>query len=169
LPLQPKQIAQPFLSFVSVDADQEKRFWTIVGPWAVDLKYFTPVSKAVYPHDVIVEPRLQRSSRPPLSLVPDWSAGLFLVGGGLVGGRDWRAGRPYQIAAWAFMVSLLVSSSLGNFQHWAIHSPEATGATGLVSISAGPYTAIVGAVRGRARQPGRFAAGSRLAAAPRSP
>jgi hypothetical protein len=82
----------------------------------------------------------------PLSLVPDWSAGLFLVGGGLFSGRDWRVGRPYQIAAWAFMVSLLFSSSLGNFQDWAIHSPEATGATGLVSISAGPYTAIVGAL-----------------------
>jgi len=30
-------------------------------PWAIDLKYFTPVAKAVYLHDVNVEPRLQRS------------------------------------------------------------------------------------------------------------
>lgn len=30
-------------------------------PWAIDLKYFTPVAKAVYFHDVHVEPRLQRS------------------------------------------------------------------------------------------------------------
>jgi GNAT superfamily N-acetyltransferase len=30
-------------------------------PWAVDLKYFTPVVKAVYLHDVNVEPRWQRS------------------------------------------------------------------------------------------------------------
>jgi GNAT superfamily N-acetyltransferase len=30
-------------------------------PWAVDLKYFTPVAKAVYLHDVNVEPVLQRS------------------------------------------------------------------------------------------------------------
>jgi ribosomal protein S18 acetylase RimI-like enzyme len=30
-------------------------------PWAVDLRYFTPVRKAVYLHDVNVDPRLQRS------------------------------------------------------------------------------------------------------------
>jgi GNAT superfamily N-acetyltransferase len=30
-------------------------------PWAVDLRYFTPVTKAVYLHDVNVDPRLQRS------------------------------------------------------------------------------------------------------------
>jgi GNAT superfamily N-acetyltransferase len=30
-------------------------------PWAIDLKYFTSVTKAVYLHDVNVEPRLQRS------------------------------------------------------------------------------------------------------------
>jgi GNAT superfamily N-acetyltransferase len=30
-------------------------------PWAIDLRYFTAVEKAVYLHDVNVEPRLQRS------------------------------------------------------------------------------------------------------------
>jgi len=30
-------------------------------PWAIDLKYFTPVASAVYLHDVNVEPRSQRS------------------------------------------------------------------------------------------------------------
>ena len=30
-------------------------------PWAVDLRYFTPVRKAVYLHDVDVDPRLQRT------------------------------------------------------------------------------------------------------------
>ena len=30
-------------------------------PWAIDLKYFTPVAKAVYLHDVNVDPRLQRN------------------------------------------------------------------------------------------------------------
>ena len=34
---------------------------TTTKPWAVDLKYFTPVAKAVYLHDVNVEPRWQRS------------------------------------------------------------------------------------------------------------
>lgn len=30
-------------------------------PWAIDLKYFTPVAKAVYLHDVDVDPRVQGS------------------------------------------------------------------------------------------------------------
>jgi GNAT superfamily N-acetyltransferase len=30
-------------------------------PWAVDLKYFTPVARAVYLHDVNVDPQVQRS------------------------------------------------------------------------------------------------------------
>ena len=30
-------------------------------PWAVDLRYFTPVAKAVYLHDVNVNPQLQRT------------------------------------------------------------------------------------------------------------
>jgi len=30
-------------------------------PWAIDLKYFTPVGKVVYLHDVDVDPKLQRS------------------------------------------------------------------------------------------------------------
>ena len=30
-------------------------------PWAIDLRYFTPVTKAVYLHDVDVEPLSQRS------------------------------------------------------------------------------------------------------------
>jgi len=31
-------------------------------PWAIDLSYFTPACKAVYLHDVNVDPSLQRSS-----------------------------------------------------------------------------------------------------------
>jgi GNAT superfamily N-acetyltransferase len=30
-------------------------------PWAIDLKYFTPVAKALYFHDVHVKPRCQRT------------------------------------------------------------------------------------------------------------
>jgi len=30
-------------------------------PWAINLRHFTPVTRAVYLHDVHVEPRLQRS------------------------------------------------------------------------------------------------------------
>jgi hypothetical protein len=78
----------------------------------------------------------------PLSLAPDWAAGLFMVGGAVVSGRDWSGGRTYQIAAWAFMVSLLFASFLGNLEAWM--ASESTGVTGLVSMSQGPYLASVG-------------------------
>ena len=50
----------------------------------------------------------------PLSLRPDWAAGVLLVGGAVIGGREWSNGRTYEIAAWAFMVSLLFGTVLGN-------------------------------------------------------
>jgi hypothetical protein len=80
----------------------------------------------------------------PWDLVPDWTAGVILVGGAVVSRRDWGTGRQYQIAAWAFMVCLLFLSFLGNFQDWLTQSPEATGSRGLVSMTQGPYTIIVG-------------------------
>jgi GNAT superfamily N-acetyltransferase len=72
---------------LAIDADQERRFGDVarglkssrtllalrrdrlIGalrmetkkPWAIDLKHFTPVPKAVYLHDVNVDPRLQRA------------------------------------------------------------------------------------------------------------
>jgi hypothetical protein len=54
----------------------------------------------------------------PLSLAPDWAAGLFLVGGAVSSSRDWGSGRTYQVAAWAFMVSLLLASFLSNLEDW---------------------------------------------------
>lgn len=84
----------------------------------------------------------------PWELVPDWTAGIVLVSGAVISRRDWGAGRQYQIAAWAFMVCLLFLSFLGNFQDWLSQSPEATGSSGLVSITPGPYTFIVGIMFG---------------------
>ena len=81
----------------------------------------------------------------PLSVVPDLTAGMLLIGAAIVSGRDWRGGRPFQIAAWAFMVSLLLGSFLGNLQEWGAHAPEAS-TSALVSIPEGPYLAIVGAL-----------------------
>lgn len=78
----------------------------------------------------------------PLSLAPDWAAGILLVGGAAISGRDWGNGRAYQIAAWAFMVSLLFGSFLGNLEEWVSEAPDA-GTTGLVSMSHGPYFAII--------------------------
>ena len=78
----------------------------------------------------------------PLSLGPDWAAGILLVGGAVVSGRDWGKGRAYQIAAWAFMVSLLFGSVLGNFEAWKTN-PSDAGSAGLVSLSQGSYLVIV--------------------------
>ena len=65
-----------------------------------------------------------------------------MVGGAVVSSRDWSVGRTYQIAAWAFMVSLLFASFLGNLEEWM--ASESAGVTGLVSMSQGPYLASVG-------------------------
>ena len=78
----------------------------------------------------------------PLSLAPDLAAGALMVGGAFVSGRDWSGGRPYQIAAWAFMVSLLFASFLGNLEEWM--ASESHGVTGLVSLPQAPYLASVG-------------------------
>jgi hypothetical protein len=78
----------------------------------------------------------------PLSLGPDWVAGVLLVGGAVISRRDWGNGRAYQIAAWAFMVSLLFGSVLGNLEDWISHTHA--GSSGLVALSEGPYLVIVG-------------------------
>jgi hypothetical protein len=77
-----------------------------------------------------------------LSMAPDWAAGLFMVGGALASGRDWDRGRTYQAAAWAFMVSLLFASFLGNLEEWM--ASETDGVTGVVSLSQGTYVASIG-------------------------
>jgi hypothetical protein len=78
----------------------------------------------------------------PLSLGPDWAAGVFLIGGAVLSGRNWDTGRAYQIAAWAFMVSLLFGSVVGNIEEWMSHAPD-THAAGLVSMSQGTYLLVV--------------------------
>jgi hypothetical protein len=78
----------------------------------------------------------------PLSLRPDWAAGVFLIGGAVLSGRNWDTGRAYQIAAWAFMVSLLFGSVVGNIEEWMSHAPD-THAAGLVSMSQGTYLLVV--------------------------
>jgi hypothetical protein len=78
----------------------------------------------------------------PLSLGPDWAAGAFLIGAAILSGRDWDTGRAYQIAAWAFMVSLLLGSVVGSIEEWMSPAPDAH-ISGLVSISAGTYLLVV--------------------------
>jgi len=77
----------------------------------------------------------------PLSVVSDFTAGVVLIAGAIAGRRNWARGRPYQIAAWAFITSLLFGSVLGNFQDWMSHTGD-TDATGLIPISRGLYLAI---------------------------
>jgi hypothetical protein len=80
----------------------------------------------------------------PLSLVPDLGAGLTLLVGGTLSHRDWGWGRQFQIAAWAFMASLLFASFFGNLSDWLTAAPDATGTSGLVSFSEGTYVALIG-------------------------
>src|SRR5262245_7539815 len=81
----------------------------------------------------------------PLEVVPDWAAGGLLVGGALVSHRNWTNGRVYQIAAWAFMTSLLFASMVGNLDAW-LAEPPATHTTGVVPMSQGTYLAWVAAL-----------------------
>ena len=78
----------------------------------------------------------------PLSVVPDWAAGLVLVAAAIVNRRSSVAGRTYQVAAWAFMVSLLFGSFVGNFEEW--RSATSEGGRGLVSLDQGAYLASIG-------------------------
>jgi len=79
----------------------------------------------------------------PLNLVSDYVVGGVLIAGAVASGRDWKNGRSYQIAAWASMATLLFNSAFRNFRDWISHAPEATGVTGLVSLSQGTYLAAV--------------------------
>ena len=78
----------------------------------------------------------------PLSVVPDWAAGFVLVAAALVNRPSYVAGRTYQVAAWAFMVSLLFGSFVGNFEEW--RSTTSEGHRGLVSLEQGSYLASIG-------------------------
>jgi len=50
--------------------------------------------------------------------IHDWAAGLFLVIAGVLSHRNWPAGRPYQTAAWGFMLSLLFGAFVGHWEEW---------------------------------------------------
>ena len=79
----------------------------------------------------------------PLSVVSDWAAGIVLLVGGALSGQNWIRGRAYQVAAWAFMVSLLFRSLVGYLEGAVNHAPDPAAAHGLVTLSTAPYVAIV--------------------------
>jgi hypothetical protein len=70
----------------------------------------------------------------------DWSAGVFLVGAGITSRRDAVIGRPWQGAAWAYMVSLLAGAFIAHWEAWSLQ-PDMDG-----WISAGALVGIIGAL-----------------------
>jgi hypothetical protein len=81
----------------------------------------------------------------PLGLAGDVLAGVVLLVGGILSGRDWGRGRQYQVVGWSFMASLLFHSVLGNLSDILTH-PSDGGSSGLVSLSPVVYTIIEGAL-----------------------
>src|SRR5215471_9671054 len=71
----------------------------------------------------------------PLGLAGDVLAGVALLVGGVLSGRDWERGRQYQLAGWSFMASLLFHSVLGNLSGILGHATEGSGSTGIVALS----------------------------------
>jgi hypothetical protein len=55
--------------------------------------------------------------------IHDWVAGSFLIYGGVRGQRDWGTGHLYQVAAWAFNVSLLCGAFFGHLEDWSTEVP----------------------------------------------
>jgi len=55
--------------------------------------------------------------------IHDWVAGSFLIYGGVKSQRDWGTGRLYQVAAWAFNVSLLCGAFFGHLEDWSAEVP----------------------------------------------
>ncbi len=55
--------------------------------------------------------------------IHDWVAGGVLVYGGVRSRREWRTGRLYQLAAWAFNASLLCGAFFGHLEEWSAGAP----------------------------------------------
>ncbi|HYN09037.1 MAG TPA: hypothetical protein VES67_16760 [Vicinamibacterales bacterium] len=70
--------------------------------------------------------------------IHDWVAGGFLVWSGVISRRDRVNGRPYQAAAWGFMLSLLLGAFLAHWEEWSL--PQQTDEW----ISEGAFVGILG-------------------------
>ncbi len=78
----------------------------------------------------------------------DWLAGGFLVYSGVVARRDWGQGRPYQAAAWGFMMGLLVAAFFAHLDDWASDRAFVVVLGALVGISTGALASTL-AVRAK--------------------
>jgi len=83
----------------------------------------------------------------PLDLAGDLLAGVVLLVGGVLSGRDWSRGRQYQIVGWSFMTSLLFHSVMGNLSDVLTHASD-IGSSGVVTLSPIVYTTIEAALLG---------------------
>jgi hypothetical protein len=79
----------------------------------------------------------------PLGLAGDVLAGVVLLVGGILSGRDWERGQKYQLVGWSFMTSLLFHSVLGNLSEILTHTAD-SGSSGLVALTPLTYVAIEG-------------------------
>ena len=77
----------------------------------------------------------------PLDLAGDLLAGVVLLVGGMLSGRDWSRGRQYQIVGWSFMTSLLFHSVMGNLSDILKHA-SGIGASGFVTLPPIVYLSI---------------------------
>ena len=71
-------------------------------------------------------------------LFDDWIAGLLLVYGAVRARRDWDAGRPYQVAGWAFTSGMLYMSFFGHLEEELSRAPQEAGWV--------PHGALVGII-----------------------
>lgn len=55
--------------------------------------------------------------------IHDWVAGSFLIYAGVRSERDWRTGRLYLVAAWAFNASLMCGAFFAHLEEWSSHVP----------------------------------------------
>lgn len=53
----------------------------------------------------------------------DWVAGSFLIYAGVRSERDWRTGRLYLVAAWAFNASLMCGAFFAHLEEWSSQVP----------------------------------------------
>ena len=74
----------------------------------------------------------------------DWASVVFLVYAAVQSRRDWVIDRPIQIAAWAFVLSLMSGAFFRELKGWLAHAPDAIGNSGLIPVPEDAYVLIIG-------------------------
>lgn len=82
--------------------------------------------------------------------IHDWLAAGLLVWGGSLSSRNWQDGRPYLIAGWAFMSSLLIGAFLAHWEELSVPAaPDEWIPPGVfVAIIGGLMTLAIGGLAG---------------------